>query len=152
MPHDERTAIQQELDTVRKQNRGLLAPGAVIRFAENPATALHEKFEWDNTKCGQEYRLWQARELIRVYVVVLKKDAPPVRAYVSLQRDRVKPGGGYRAIANVMRSPTLRDELLREALAELNRWRAKYANLKALEPIFAAMQSVEKSVVQEEVA
>lgn len=140
-----RKDIQSELDLIRRNHRGLLRPRDVVEFAKNPATTLHAKFEWDDDKAGSEYRLWQARNLIEVYVTVIQPDLEPVRAYVSLQQDRKRPGGGYRAIGNVMANAKLRESLLSEALQELDRFKAKYAALKELVPVFKAMSKVAKS-------
>ena len=42
---------------------GKLRPKDVVEFARNPATALHECFEWDDKKAAVQGRLWeQARE------------------------------------------------------------------------------------------
>lgn len=144
-----REAVTTELELIRKQHRGLLRPGDVVEYARDETTALHGQFEWNDTKCGQEYRLWQARELIQVHVTVLHELTDPVRAYVSLRDDRKRPGGGYRALVNVLRSPTLREALLRDALADLERLREKYRVLKELAPLFAAMDKIKSKRTDE---
>lgn len=136
--------IQRELDAIRKKNGGILQCAKVVEFARDPKTALHGRFEWDDTAAAQEYRLWQARELIRVYVTVLASETEPVRAFVSLVSDRVKVGGGYRGIVEVMSDEGLREELLAEALAEAARWKEKWKRLKELVPIFVEIERATK--------
>jgi hypothetical protein len=63
--------ILKELEHIRKQGKGILYPDAVVEFATNEETALHPKFEWDNNIAGHEYRLWQARHLIKIVVITL---------------------------------------------------------------------------------
>jgi hypothetical protein len=134
--------IQKELDTVAGKHNGLLRPKDIVDYAANEKTSLHKCFEWDNKKAGHEYRLWQARELISVYVKVLKQDTEPVRAYVSLLNDRAKEGGGYRTIEAVLNDNVQRNQLLSEALAELERFEAKYRQLKDLAGVFKAIKKV----------
>ena len=141
-----RELIRAELEQIRQSHGGLLRPEDVVKFAKNRRTALHLEFEWDDAKASAEYRLWQARNVIRVAVTVLPSphaDQEPVRAYVSVVSDRVQPGGGYRAIADVMSNDEMRTELVNEALGEVKRWRRKYERLRELVPIFLAIDKVE---------
>lgn len=142
---DKKDAIRRELESIRKRRKGLLRPADVVEFAKNPKTALHGCFTWDDTKAAMEYRLWQAREIIRVQLTVIEGQRRSIRAYVSLQEDRKRPGGGYDTIVRVMSTEDRREALLREALQELNRLRAKYRQLKELAPVFDAMSNVEKA-------
>ena len=73
---------KQELEQIRKANDGELRPADVVEFARNPDTALHSRFTWDDDKAAAEYRLWQARELIRVVVQLHPKTNKKMRVYV----------------------------------------------------------------------
>jgi len=135
--------IQKELEAIRKANHGMISPEKVVEFASDPETALHSKFTWDNSKAAQEYRLWQARTLIRVQVAYLPQSpGVPVRAFVSLSTERNSKTGGYRPIQFVLKTKPLREQMLIDALAELEAIRCKYSTLKALAPVFAAMDNV----------
>jgi len=133
-----------ELNQIRKENAGVLRPADVVAFAKNPRTKLHEKFTWDDNEAAREYRLWQARELIRVVVSVGPVDEKPVRTYVSLLSDRRNAGGGYRTLHSVLRSKAKREALLREAEADMNRFIAKYELLKELAGVFEAMRAAKR--------
>jgi len=135
-------AVLAEMTKIQAKDGGLLQAEAVVRFAANPKTALHKKFTWDNRKAGHEYRLWQARELIGVFVTVLKPNTQPVRAFVSLRADRKLPGGGYRAIVDVVSDADMRRQLLAEALDDAERWQGKYAALTELKPVFKEIARV----------
>lgn len=137
-------SVQSELESLRNQNGGILKPDVVVEFAKDPSTALHSRFTWDDNKAAYEYRLWQAREIIRVEVTVIESTNEPIRAYVSLQEDRVRPGGGYRSMVDVMTDDQRRESLISQALSELNRVREKYKTLKELAPVYAAMDAVAK--------
>ena len=55
--------LRGELLAVREQY-GILTPHLVVKAAA--ADPLHDRFEWDDEKAGHQYRLQQARALIRV--------------------------------------------------------------------------------------
>jgi hypothetical protein len=118
--------VVQELRRIAKSHGGVLNPHDVVEFARNEKTALHSKFTWDDAKAGHEYRLWQARQVIRVNVEVLEGSKEPVKVFVSLRSDRGV--NGYR--------------LLQQAKDEADAWRVKYRRLIELVPVFEAMDRV----------
>ncbi|MGE5562892.1 MAG: hypothetical protein ACM3ZV_06220, partial [Bacillota bacterium] len=93
-----------------------------------------------------QYRLWQAREIIRVRVTMEPRINAETRAYVSLYSDRKQPGGGYRAIADVLSDEERREELLQQALRDMEAFKHKYIQLKRLAPVFAAMDRVHAEI------
>ena len=133
----------EELEAIRKQSGGVLQPADVIEYARDPDTALHGAFCWDDTEAAAQYRLWQARMVIRVCVTIREEvKGPPIRAYVSLQEDRGDVG--YRLLDDVMSDAEMRAKLLSQALAELNRWKMRYQQLKELAPVFEAAATVQR--------
>ncbi|MBE3134791.1 MAG: hypothetical protein IMZ55_15080 [Acidobacteria bacterium] len=137
--------ILEELEVVRGKNTdGMLVAEEVVEFATDPKTALHDRFLWDDSIAAHQYRIWQAREIIRVAVTIVPKADQQTRAYVSLMADREREGGGYRTMIDVLTDSDHRDALLQEALAELNRLREKYKVLKELAPVFEALTVVER--------
>ena len=144
--NEHRLSVTSELEQICQKHGGLLKPEDVVEFARNKRTALHQEFEWDDARASAEYRLEQARKVIRVAVTILPSphsDQEPVRAYVSVASDRAQPGGGYRAFADVMTDDAMRAELVNEAIGEAKRWRRKYERLRELAPIFRAIDKVE---------
>lgn len=130
-----------ELEALRRASGGMLKPTDVVKFAKSPKTALHKFFEWDDSKAAKEHRLAQARSLITEYVITVEDVDFPVRALVSLPSDRAH-GRGYRSIQDVMESAAMRAEYLNEALAALNRCKAKYGQLKELARVWSAIDKV----------
>ena len=69
---------------------GHLTPEAVVEKARNPNTALHAMFEWDDGEAAEQYRLLQARGLIRRVVVHVTRptetETVTVRAFVNVER------------------------------------------------------------------
>jgi len=136
------TDIPLVLESIRKKNGGILRAEDVVTAARPINHPLHSRFTWDNTEAAKQYRLWQAREMIRVTVTFIGKARSTTRAYVSLIDDRKNEGGGYRTIQSVMLNKSMRQSLLNEALAELKVFELKYHQLKELVPIFNAAQRV----------
>lgn len=139
-------AIQAELQSISDQNGGVLLPAAVVEFAKNPDTQLHGQFEWDDSEAARQYRLEQARRIIRVSVVVVGERSENVRAFVSLKKDRYD-GGGYRPMTVVLSSEELHAQMLSDALSELQAIKAKHRRLQELRPVFDAIDTV-ASVVE----
>lgn len=135
--------IQQELERIRKANGGVLVPEHVVEAARSEDSPLHSRFTWDDSEAAHQYRLVQARALIRVRVFTEPQTASTVRAYVSLKRDRYNgESGGYREIRQVLKVKELREELLAEAMEDMKAFEAKYHALNELAPVFEAMKSV----------
>lgn len=124
----------QVLDECRQ-----IAARDVVNFARNPATALHNRFNWNDSEAAQAYRLWQAREvIIQIAVKLVEGKEEKYRIFVSLVSDRKRDGGGYRSIQAILRNPKLRRQFLAEALADFQRWKSKYHTLVELAEIFDA--------------
>lgn len=138
-----RDKIESELNEIKEANGGIINPRSVVEFArENKRSALHSKFEWNNGKAAELYRLNQARAILRVYVVDSPDNVSKIRAFVSLPSDRNKDGG-YRDIDSVMNDAERRAELLKQALREFAAFRRKYAILQEFAKVFAAADEVD---------
>lgn len=152
--------VVDELEYIRTLNDGLLDPASVVEYARNEDTLLHSKFEWSDTKAAQEYRLWQARQVIRLELVVVRQQldgkyefvAPDseeqkgdkrVRAFISLVNDRrSEEHRGYRSLTAVLNDEELRDQMLQEAKRDMVVFKKKYLTLNELSKVFAAMDEV----------
>lgn len=99
-----RKAVRQALERLERDGR--LTPEAVLAEARDPQHVLHAEFEWDDAVAGGQYRLMQARRLIRSIVDVLDdatreisvvryvRDAtlpPDQQGYVSMDQARQEP-------------------------------------------------------------
>jgi len=135
-------SAQAELDALVEQHGGIVLPAQVVEFARDENTALHEYFDWDDSEAAKQWRLEQARRVIRLSVTVIQSDNAPIRALVSLTSDR-KAGGGYRALADILDDESPREQMERDALAELRVFRRKYERLVLLQPIWVAVDELE---------
>ena len=138
--------IIAELKRLSGKNHGILSPEAVVEAAKNPNSALHTRFEWDNTKAAHQYRLWQARNLLRVVVEIIDDGAEkiPVNVFVSLTPDRTGDTGGYRQVIDVVSNKTLYNTMLENAVSELESFKKKYQRIKELGRIFREIDKLKR--------
>lgn len=134
------------LREIASANNGVLLPERVVEAARPKESPLHDCFTWDDDKAAHEYRLWQARTLIRTTVRLLEVDGKqqPVRMFVSLTTDR--QDGGYREMVSVMLNKTHREQLLADAVEEMKRFEAKYEQLVELSDLIRRMKIVRESL------
>jgi len=130
---DRTDSIGTEL-TKLKNEAGVINPAKVVEWARtHKKSALHANLEWDDEIAGERYRVWQVRTLISVHIV----DAEGARRFVSLSIDRKHDGSnGYRSLEDVVARPDLREVMLRDALADLERIQERYKKLTELEPVW----------------
>lgn len=135
--------VIEELERIAKQNDGILQPEIVVEEARRPSSPLHSKFTWDDTEAAHQYRLEQARRLIRVVVQMIPNTADShERVWVSLKKDRENEGGGYRTLVSVLSDKDLREQLLAQAFEDMEYFQEKYNHLQELSEVFSAIRTV----------
>jgi len=137
------------LKRIAKRAGGILQPEQVVEAARPEDSPLHSSFTWDDTEAAQNYRIWQARVLIRTTVkyIDVAGTQTPVRVFVSLTPDREQESGGYRTTVSVLSDRELRAQMMADALDELRRFELKYSQLKELAEVFAASKKVREQLV-----
>lgn len=138
---------QKELERVRAAHKGRLHAKDIVAAARSKVSPLHDKFEWDNTRAAQLYRLEQAAELIREVTFLPADSDEPVRTYVSLSSDRIGKNG-YRAMADVLSDADLTKQLLADALAELEQFSTRYDRLKKIASMKRVFRTIEARLEQ----
>jgi hypothetical protein len=126
-----------ELKKLARKHNGLLRPETVVNAARPVSSPLHSRFEWDDSVAGENYRMWQARCLINVAVETMAETGESFDVFVSLKSDRRK--GGYRIVTDVMSDAQMRQQMLKDALEELEIFRDKYQRLKQLSGVFESI-------------
>lgn len=125
-----------ELDAIADAHGGKLFPHDVVNAARNPNSVLHGCFEWDDSVAAEEYRLHQARKLIRVQTTMLPHHAKPVHAFVSLTTDRAEDGG-YLPIQSILSNENLLIQMKADAARELEIFTRKFHSIDDLQPLIA---------------
>jgi hypothetical protein len=138
--------VGAHLEMLREKFKGELTPKDVLDDARNNNSPLHSFFEWDEGAAAEQYRLQQARGLIRSVVAIYTHTDQPatrVRAYVHV------PEAGaphYRDTKGAMSQAKTRDLVLQRAWRELSAWRARYRDLKQLADLFGAIDETAKKL------
>lgn len=121
---------RRELRRIKEANEsGLLVPEEIVEQAQHPDSPLHPFFDWQDEAAAHQWRLAQARGLIRRLKIVNESDPKKQRIpeYVSLMVDR--GDGGYRSTEEVLESAELTVQLQLTAKAELESFVRKHAML-----------------------
>lgn len=138
-----RMTVTDELRLIAKMHGGILRPRDVVAFAKNPKTALHGDFDWSDASAAMKHRIQQAEQIIRARFTFLPSKEGPgekvrVREYGSLSSERGK-GGVYRFMADIMKVPSQKAQMLEDAKNELRAFQHKYSAITELKGIRAAI-------------
>lgn len=138
--------VGNHLELLRKESHGELTPDDVLKDARNDNSPLHSYFEWSDTEAAQQYRLSQARGLIRAVVAIYVSDDKPaqkMRAFVHIN----EPGAEhYRDTAHAMSQEKTRDLVLRQAWREFHSWRRRYQELDEFAKLFEVADKIAKKL------
>ena len=128
-------AIRAEITRLIDKNDGRLTTDYLVDYARaNPESPLYACFTWDDTAAAVQWRLEQAKNLMRTYKVryELGEDkAVTIRGLVSLPSDR-GPEHLYRSVVRVLSNEDQTAEMIGQAKRELHAFRTKYEALERL--------------------
>lgn len=141
--HADAKAVGSHLELLRKQCKGEITPKDVVDDARHDNSPLHSFFEWDDGEAAEQYRLSQARGLIRsVVAVYVRPDAPAVRTRMFVH---IPEAGAphYREAGHAMSRADTRKAVLQTAWRELQAWRKRYKDLREFSDLFAVIDETE---------
>lgn len=111
--------VGEVLAEIGERHGGKLTPTDIVKEATDPEHLLHGCFEWRDAVAAKQYRLGQARQIVRSIRVVDEADSreEPARAFISI----TLPGEGtsYRPLAAVRSSVDLQVAALKAAERDL---------------------------------
>ena len=131
-----------ELKRIYAENDGILLPKTIVDEARDTASPLHRHFQWDDCLAAEAYRIEQARGLLQVVVELIDIDGDkrPVRVFASLSTDR--KSGGYRTMVDVVANKSLRKQLIKDALRDIEFFQRKYDEIIEFSGVLAEMSKV----------
>jgi hypothetical protein len=119
--------VQNAIQSIYDRD-GKVVPTAVVNEAKRADSALHNQFEWDDSKAAHSYRLVQARTLIRrVRIVTTETDEPERLVHVPEKSGE----GAYKPTSALVKSKTEFELALDEALRRLHSARLSVDELKS---------------------
>lgn len=111
-----------------------LTPESLLEANKAEEAPLHNEFEWDDTEAAHKYRLGQARHIIQCLITIPEgaaEETAPVRAFFVTEKT-----SKYEHIDVILHNEDKRAIMLRQAIAELNAFKKKYAELAELTALF----------------
>ena len=114
----------------------------IVNKARDNNSNLHNLLEWNDEIAGEKYREIQAGDIVRNLVIVKQVDGKEentnIRVFVSSnQRD-----GVYKPITSVIRVQEEYEQLLQQALRELQAFKNKYKDLSELHEVFEVIEEL----------
>lgn len=127
--------------TANEQNFG---PHLLVETARPKSSPLHKYFEWDDTEAAAQYRIEQARYLIRTVIVVRDEEpeSPRIRAFVAVAEDAGR--GRYVPMGRALSTPSYREKLMADAESDLARYQNKYSVLRNIDEWWVPIRTAHK--------
>lgn len=138
------------LGKVLEQLGESVTPQQVVDAARPAKSPIHSLFEWNDTEAAEAYRLWQARSHISHLEIVVRTPEGDIetRAYhsVVIVTEDTK-ARGYSHMANIQRSPALAQQVIANALRELEGWQKRYGEYDSIfGGVFTAINRAKRRV------
>ena len=121
--------LESTLGQLEKQ-KGMILPKDLVDIARHEDSPIHEMFEWDDSKAAQEYRLQQARQMIREVRVEI--EGKTTQAYYNVKVQEREPSQGYVSVTRILADEQMSQSLIKDALREIDHWQKRYETLEQL--------------------
>lgn len=130
-----------------KKRRGGITPQLLVIEANKKRSPLHDCFEWDDSKAAEEYRVVQAREILRFLVIMVEPETEVeevryVRAFVAPPEIEQDDGASYVTIEQVRSNEDLHEAYLRQLKCELDAIKNKIKAYKEFAKVVQAIETV----------
>ena len=136
----------ERIGALIEQNNGQVDRQSILEDARKKRSPLHDFFEWDDAEAANQYRLDQARYLLRNILVVVKIDdeqEEEVRAFhsvvVTADGSDEAHERAYVQIDRVLTESELKEQVIDQALKALISWKKKYQQYKELAVVVKAI-------------
>jgi hypothetical protein len=139
--------VGERLEHLRAAASGELTPDRVVADARDPSSPLHPLFEWNESEAAHQYRLVQARALIRAVVVRYRASADgQTRSVVAFVNVKQGDRQYYAATVLALSDPDRRAIVLRQAWEDFQALRKRYAGLTEFAQVFATLDEIEQTL------
>lgn len=124
-----------------------ITPENVVFKAKSKKSELHKCFEWDDSKAADEYRLVQAREIMRSIVEVESIDGGEsttieIRAYESIvvQNDEGENKRVYVPTRQALTDPEMREQVFERLNSDIREAETTADKYKAFFPVLGEVK------------
>lgn len=118
-----------------EENDGMLTAELVVEAARPEDSPIHEAFEWDDDQAGTAYRLWQARQMIKVEVTLIKNKSTRMFRNVQVSMEDGSKKRGYVSLDVILDDEDLYKQTLKKAVGSLRYWQSEYKTVKELSTV-----------------
>lgn len=126
--------LREALEAVHARH-GALTPALVVEEARDGKDAvaqfLHARLTWDDEEAGEQWRLWEARSLIRrvtvVYQPTERSSMREIRAFMPVP---TATGRSYEPIESIARDPVASAIVLADAERAWQDLKSRYGHLR----------------------
>lgn len=130
-----------------KKSKGIITPKLLVVEAKQKSSPLHDCFEWDDSKAAEEYRIVQAREILRYIVVEIEPDDEyeepcTIRVFVAPSSIENEANESYVTIMDVCNDDNMEDAYLRQLKSELDAIRNKIKGFQIFAEVVKAIDAV----------
>jgi hypothetical protein len=133
--------VGERLEQIRAQDGDGLTPAQVLADAKPTDALLHNLFEWRNAPAANEWRLYQARHVIRALRITVP-DAPgdlPKVIYANISIAQEGNNRVYMPVQIVAADAAMQEWTITNALNYLKGFQERYRHLTELGPIMDAI-------------
>lgn len=109
---------------------GEVTPQILLDDARSKDSLLHSCYEWDDSKAAEKHRLNQSKQIIANLVVVSMKNgiqSEPTNAFITIKERNER--ASYISVARAVSNKVTKDQVMKNALAELKMFEHKYGAL-----------------------
>lgn len=121
---------------------GRLTAEVLVEVNRPEDAPLHNSFEWQDDVAAEEWRKYQARNIIHSITVVAVPDKEPVRAYFNV----CTASPQYESLQTIVQHEDKYAQLLESARRELEAFQRKYNTITELSAVFDAINEFNASV------
>lgn len=137
--------IGEEIERIEAEN-GSVTKELVVDAARPEESVMHKIFEWRDDVAAEKWRCQQAKQMLSSLHVVVQEstEAQPkaitVRAYVNTELEDGRKKATYFSVVRAMQPNTeTRDNVIANAMRELEEFNKKYRTISELKDIIAAI-------------
>ena len=132
-----------EMESIRIE-KGQLTADLLLEKARDGSNVLHSAFEWRDGIAAEQYRLGQARQMIKSIEIVYE-DLPVEETtvkYWHIVKEEEEPTKSYVPKDQALADPEMRAKMVLGAFKELRNFRKKYKELDELAQFHALIDSL----------
>ena len=133
-----------------KKKRGGITPQLLIIESKKKKSLLHNCFEWNDSKAAEEYRIVQAREILRCIIIEIEPDEDyeeirTIRALIAPSSIEKENNTSYVTVEEVCNDEELQAAYMRQLKRDLDAIKNKIKGFKQFSEVVKAINAVKLS-------